>query len=84
MDRRFVFWLAPGIVTFTFALAGCQKKEEPVPAATPAPAAAPAASAPSDAGAVTQESGGNTAPGGTAATGETKKAEKQEAGTKTF
>ncbi len=28
MDRRFVFWLAPGIVTFTFALAGCQKKEE--------------------------------------------------------
>jgi hypothetical protein len=85
MDRRFVFWLAPGIVIFTLALAGCQKKEEPVPAATPAPAAAPAASAPSDAGAVTQgQPGGNTAPGGTAATGETKKAEKQEAGTKTF
>jgi len=85
MDRRFVFWLAPGIVTFTLVLAGCQKKEEPVPAATPAPAAAPAASAPSDAGAVTQgQPGGNTAPGGTAATGETKKAEKQEAGTKTF
>ena len=78
MDRRFVFWLAPGIGTFTLALAGCQKREEPVPAATPAPAAAPAASAPSDAGAVTQgQPGGNTAPGSTAATGETKKAEKQ-------
>jgi hypothetical protein len=32
---RFVFWLAPGIVTFTLALAGCQKKEEPVPARNP-------------------------------------------------
>jgi hypothetical protein len=85
MDRRFVFWLVPGLVTFILALAGCQKKEEPVPAATSAPAAAPAASAPSDAGAVTQgQPGGNTAPGSTAATGETKKAEKQEAGTKTF
>lgn len=83
MDRRFGLWLAPGIVIL--ALAGCQKKEEPVPAATPAPAAAPAVSAPSDAGAVTQgQPGGNTATGSTAATGETKKVEKQEAGTKTF
>ena len=79
MDRRFVFWLAPGMVIFTLALAGCQKKEEPVPAATPAPAAAPAARAPSDAGAMTQgQPGGNTAPGSTAATGKTQKAEKQE------
>ena len=85
MDRRFVFWLAPGIVTFTLALAGCQKKEEPVPAATPAPAAAPAASTPSDVGAVTQgQPGGNTAPAGTAASDETKKAEKQAASTKPF
>jgi len=85
MDKRIAFWLASGAIILTVTFAGCQKKEEPVPAATPAPAAAPAASAPSDAGAVTQgQPGGNTAPGGTAATGETKKAEKQEAGTKTF
>ena len=83
MDRRFGLWLAPGIVIL--ALAGCQKKEEPVPAATPAPAAAPAASAPSDAGAVPQgQPGGKTAPASTATTGETKKAGQQEAGTKTF
>ena len=82
---RFVFWLAPSIVAFSLVLAGCEKKEEPAPAPSPAPAAAPAASAPSDAGAVTQgQPGGNTAPGSTAATGETKKPEKQEAGTKTF
>jgi hypothetical protein len=33
MDKRYVIWLAPGVVAFTLVLAGCQKKEEPVPAA---------------------------------------------------
>jgi hypothetical protein len=76
MDKRIAFWLASGAIILTVTLAGCQKKEEPAP---------PAASAPSDAGAVTQgQPRGNTAPAGTAATGETKKAEKQAAGTKTF
>ena len=78
MDKRIAFWLASGAIILTVTLAGCQKKEEPAPPA-------PAASAPSDAGAVTQgQPRGNTAPAGTAAAGETKKAEKQEAGTKTF
>lgn len=82
--RRFVFWLAPGMVVLTFALAGCQKKEEPAPAANTA-APAPAASAPSDAGAVTPgQAGSNTDPGSSAATGETKTPDKEGAGKKTF
>ena len=34
MDKRYVIWLAPGVVAFALAFAGCQKNEEPVPAAT--------------------------------------------------
>jgi hypothetical protein len=85
LNKRFVFWLAPGVVTFTLAFAGCQKKEEPVPAANPAPAAAPPGNAPAAAGAVAPGSGSSdTGLGSSAATGESKKAEKQDAGTKTF
>ena len=85
MDKRCVIWLAPGVVAFTLALAGCQKKEEPVPAANPAPAAAPAASAPSDAGSVSPgQAGGNTSTGSSAPTGETKTPDNQETGKKTF
>ena len=36
MDKQYMIWLAPGVVAFTLALAGCQKKEEPVPAGNPA------------------------------------------------
>jgi len=85
MNKRYVIWLAPGIVIFNLAFAGCQKKEEPVPAANPAPAAAPAGDAPAAAGAVVPGSAGkDTGSGSSAATGESKKAEKQDAGTKTF
>lgn len=45
MDKRYVIWLAPAIVIFSLAFAGCEKKEELVPAANPAPAAAPAGNA---------------------------------------
>ena len=85
LNKRFVFWLAPGVVAFTLAFAGCQKKKEPVPAANPAPAAAPAGNASTGGGAVaTAPTGSDVSPGSTAATGETKTAEKQEPGKKTF
>ena len=85
MNKRYVTWLASGIVIFALAFAGCQKKEEPVPAANPAPAAAPAANAPAAAGAVAPISAGSdTGSASSAATGESKKAEKQDAGAKTF
>ena len=35
MDKRYAIGLAPGLVIFNLAFAGCQKKEEPVPAAIP-------------------------------------------------
>ncbi len=83
LNRRFAFWLASGIVTFTLALAGCQKKEEPVPAANPAPAAAPAGSAPAGAGAVAPgPAGSDLGPASSATTGETKTPDQPEAGTK--
>ena len=73
MDKRYVIWLAPGVVAFTLALTGCQKKEVPVPAAD----SAPAGNASAGAGAVAPSSAGSdTAPGGSAATGESRKAEK--------
>jgi hypothetical protein len=78
LNKRFVFWLAPGVVTFTLAFAGCQKKEEPVPAANPAPAAAPPGNAPAAAGAVAPGSGSSdTGLGSSAATGESKKARRR-------
>ena len=49
MDKRYVIWLAPSVVAFTLAFAGCQKKGEPVPAANPTPAVAPAGNAPAEA-----------------------------------
>jgi cytoskeletal protein RodZ len=76
MDKRYVIWLAPGIVIFNLAFAGCQKKEEPVPAANPAPAAAPAGNA--------STGGSDVSPGSSATTGETKTPEKQEPSKKTF
>lgn len=85
MDKRYLIWLAPGIVIFNLAFAGCQKKEEPVPAANPAPAAAPEGNAPAAASAVAPGSpGSDTGSASSAATGESKKAEKQDAGTKTL
>jgi len=85
MDRRYVIWLAPGIVIFTLALAGCQKKEEPVPAANPAPAAAAAGNAPAAAGAVaTGPTGSDVGPGSLPATEGSKAPDKQETGKKTF
>ena len=84
MNTRFAFWLASGAVIFVVTVAGCQKKEEPVPAANTAPAA-PAASAPSDAGAVASApTEGDKGAGSSAGTGETKTSEDQEAGKKTF
>ena len=80
MNRRFALWSAAVIFTLTLAFAGCQKKEEPVPAANPAPSA-PASGAPAGAGAVVPAPGGETSPGA-AAVGETKTAEKKEEGTK--
>ena len=80
LNNRLALWLAAGTFAFSLAFAGCQKKEEPVPAATPAPAA-PAAGAPAGAGAVVPAPGGETSPGA-AAVGETKTAEKKEEGTK--
>ena len=79
MNKRLVPWLAAGIFTLTIAFAGCQKKEEPAPAANPAPAAG----APTGAGAVATAPGtGETAPSAPAPTGETKTAEKKAEGTK--
>ena len=80
LNNRLALWLAAGTFAFSLAFAGCQKKEEPVPAATPA-SAAPAAGAPAGAGAVVPAPGGETSPGA-AAVGETKTAEKKEEGTK--
>ena len=77
MDKRYAFCLITAIFAFTLAFAGCQKKEEPAPAAT----SAPAAGAPAGAGAVALAPGGETSPGA-AAVGETKTAEKKEEGTK--
>lgn len=74
MNRRFALWSAAVIFTFTVAFAGCQKKEEPVPAANPAPSTA----APSGTGAVAPApAGGEASPGTPAATAETKTAEKK-------
>ena len=85
MDKRYVIWLAPGVVAFTLALAGCQKKEEPVPVANPAPAAAPAGNASAGAGAVaTGPTGSDVSPGSSPATEGTKTPDKQETGKKTF
>jgi hypothetical protein len=85
MDRRYVIWLAPGIVIFTLALAGCQKKEEPVPAANPAPAAAPAGNSSAGAGAVaTGPTGSDVGPGSSPVTEGSKAPDKQETGKKTF
>lgn len=75
MNRRFALWSAAAIFTLTLAFAGCQKKEEPVPAANPAPSAA----APSGAGAVAAApAGGEASPGTPAATAETKTVEKKQ------
>lgn len=74
LKRGFTLWLAVGIVTGALATAGCQEKEEPVPAASPA---APAAVAP-------EPAGGDIGPSSSAATGEAKSAEKQEASTKKY
>ena len=85
MNRRYVIWFAPGIVTFSLALAGCQKKEEPVPAANPAPAAEPAGDASGGAGAVaTGPTGSDVGPGSLPVTEASKAPDKQETGKKTF
>ena len=81
MNRRFALWSAAVIFTLTLAFAGCQKKEEPVPAANPAPSA-PAAGAPAGAGDVAAAPAGGTSPTTPAATADTKAAEKKEEGTK--
>ena len=79
MNKRLVPWLAAGIFAVALAFVGCQKKEEPAPAANPAPAAG----APAGAGAVvTAPAGGETSPATSAATTETKTAEKKEEGAK--
>ena len=84
MNKRLVLWFAASIFTLALALAGCQKKEEPTPAANPAPAT-PAAGAPTGAGAVAPAPpGGEAIPGTPAATAETKSAEKKEEGKKKF
>jgi hypothetical protein len=83
MNKRLVPWLASGIVAFTLAFTGCGKKEEPAPAPIPAPAVAPAGSTDTGAGAVAPgQAGSDAGPASSAATGETKKPDKQEAGTK--
>ena len=85
MDKRYVIWLAPGVVAFALAFAGCQKNEEPVPAANTAPEAAPAGNAPAGAGAVaTGPTGSDVGPGTSAATEGTQTPDKQETGKKTF
>ena len=85
LNRQFAFWLASGIAVFTLTVAGCQKKEEPVPAATPAPAAAPAGNASTEGGVVaTAPTGSDVSPGSSTTTGETKTPGKQEPGKKTF
>jgi hypothetical protein len=85
MNKRYVIWLAPGIVAFTLAFAGCQKKEEPVPAATPAPAAAPAGNASEGAGAVvTGPTGSDVNPGSSPTAEGTKNPDKKDASTKPF
>lgn len=79
MNTRYVIWLAPGVVAFVLALAGCQKKEEPVPAANPAPAGN------ASAGAVTAgPTGSEVSPGSSPATEGTKTPDKQESGGKAF
>lgn len=76
MNKRLVPWLASGIVAFTLAFAGCQKKEEPAPTPNPAPAAA-AGSTDAGAGAVAPgQAGSDVGPASSAATGETKKPDK--------
>lgn len=85
MDKRYVIWLAPGVVVFTFALAGCQKKEEPVPAANPAPAAAPAGNASAGTGAVaTGPTGSDVSRGSSPAIEGTKTPDKEQNDKKTF
>ena len=81
MDKRYVIWLAPGVVAFALAFAGCQKNEEPVPAAN----TAPASNASAEAGAVaTGPTGSDVGPGTSEATEGSKTPDKQEAGKKTF
>ena len=75
LNKRFVFWLAPGIVAFSLVLAGCQKKEEPAPAGNASAGAGPAAIGPA---------AGDAGSGNSPAAEGTKPAEKQGAGTKTF
>ena len=79
LNKRFALWVMVGTFVFVLAFAGCQKKEEPAPAATPAPAAlgVPGAVSPTPAG-------GETGPGTPAATAETKPAEKKEEGAKKY
>ena len=76
MDKKYALCLITAI--FTLAFAGCQKKEEPAPAAT----SAPAAGAPAGAGGVAAAPAGGTSPTTPAATADTKTAEKKEEGTK--
>jgi len=81
MDKQYMIWLAPGVVAFTLALAGCQKKEEPVPTGNPAPAG----NASAGAGVVaTGPAGSDVSPGNSPATEGTKTPDKQETGKKTF
>ena len=81
LNNRLALWLAAGTFAFSLAFAGCQKKEEPVPAANPAPSA-PAAGAPAGAGDVAAAPAGGTSPTTPAATADTKTAEKNEEGIK--
>jgi len=78
MDKKYALCLITAIFAFTLAFAGCQKKEEPAPAAT----SAPAAGAPAGAGDVAAVPAGGTSPTTPAATADTKTAEKKEEGTK--
>ena len=85
MNKRFVLWIAPGIVAFTLTVVGCQKKEEPVPATSPAPATAPASNPPGGAGAVATElTGSDLGPRNSPTTEGSKAPDKQEAGKTTF
>lgn len=73
MNKPFAFWLASGAVIFAMTVAGCEKRDQPVPLGR-APAAAPA-----ETGGVASAPRGEASPA-ISATGEAKTTGRQESG----
>ncbi len=74
MTRSLAFWSASGAVIFAMAVAGCQKRDEPVPVGR-----APAAEVPTETGGVSSAAPGEDNPA-TSDTGEAKAISRQQSG----